>query len=69
MLILVVELQEQVDRLAVSGLVWETPRVYFPFDGGVPVILHSIVRPVGGNPGPLKGSSQLLQLLPPHTRE
>lgn len=52
-LILVLKFQEQVDGLAVSGLVWETSRVYLPFDGGVPVILHSIVRPVGRNPGPL----------------
>lgn len=56
MLILVLKFQEQVDGLAVSGLVWETSRVYFPFDGGVPVILHSIVCPVGRNPRPLTRS-------------
>lgn len=64
LVILVLELQEQVDRLAVSGLVWEPSRVDFPFDGGIPVILHSIVCPEEEkNPGPLTCSSQRLQLI------
>ena len=58
--ILVFKLQEQVEGLAVPGLVKETSCVYLPFDGGVPVILHSIVRPVGRNAGPLTHSSRLL---------
>lgn len=52
--VLVLELQQQVHGgLAVLGLVQEASRVHLPFDGGVPVILHSIVRPAGTHKGPV----------------
>lgn len=52
--VLVLQLQQQVHGgFAVSGLTQEASRVHFPLDGGVPVILHSIVCPAGANRGPL----------------
>lgn len=48
--VLVLQLQQQVHGgLAVSGLTQEASRVHLPLDSGVPVILHSIVRPAGAN--------------------
>lgn len=55
--VLLLELQQQVHGgLAVFGLVQEASRVHLPFDGGVPVILHSIVRPARAHGGPLSPS-------------
>lgn len=52
--LLVLELQQQVHGgLAVFGLAQEASCVHLPFDGGIPVILHSIVCPAGANEGPL----------------
>lgn len=41
--LLVIHLYKEVQRLGLLGFIEETSRVHFPFDGGVPVILHSIV--------------------------
>lgn len=43
--LLVIHLHKQVQRLGLLGFIEETSRVHFPLDGGVPVILHSIVSP------------------------
>lgn len=55
--VLVLELHQQVHGgLAVLGLAQEASRVHLPLDGGVPVILHSIVCPAGAKSGPLNPS-------------
>lgn len=57
MAVLVLELQKQVHGgLTVFGLAPEASCVHLPFDGGVPVILHSIVCPAGANRGLLSPS-------------
>lgn len=63
-MVLVLKFQKQVDRLAVSGLIWEASCVYLPLDGGVPVILHSIVRPVGKHRGPRHVAPERLEAFP-----
>lgn len=58
--VLVLKLQQQVHRgLAVFRLTQEATGVHLPFDGGVPVILHSIVCPVGANRGPLNSAGSM----------
>lgn len=43
--LLVIHLHEQVQRLGLLSFIEEASRVHLPLDGGVPVILHSIVSP------------------------
>lgn len=45
LLLLVIHLHKEVQRLGLLGFIEETSRVHFPLDGGIPVILHSIVGP------------------------
>lgn len=65
-LLLVIHLHEEVQRLGLLGFIEETSRVHFPLDGGVPVILHSIVGPAEkaeGNKSPLTAALKHTQQL------